>query len=1241
MPFVPIIGNQKTIKKVCLCPSDDVCLSLFFSKINAALTFMGLKFRRIITAGVAAFLFMTATARPFSQTVAAGANEIRILVLQGRVEIAHGDAGAWLPAHANDVLHPTDRVRTGENSRVALRWSDQSVVPFSASTELEILPPAASGDQFGLQLFHGILSFFHRDKPGHIRVVTHGAVAGIEGTEFLLAADDAGRATLSVVDGKVKLSNGQGTIQLTSGEQAVVEPGQAPKRTAGFIANNLLQWCFYYPAVIDPDELQLTADEKGALADSLSAYRSGDLLAALARYPAGRPNTSDRELVYHAALLLSVGEVEKTEYLLSLVSDHSGRPEQLAAALRELIAAVKRQDGVAVSHPQLASEMLAGSYLEQSHALRGVSLEKALMLAKQATVVSPKFGFAWERAAELEFSFGHTREALRDLNTSLELAPRNAQALALKGFVLAADNQPREARKWFDQAIALDSALANAWLGRGLVRIHLGDDAGGREDLLVAAALEPQRAELRSYLGKAYANDGDDQRATKELAMANKLDPKDPTPWLYAALLDQQNNNVNDSIRDLEKSQTLNDNRSVYRSQLLLDQDSAVRSANLAGMYQDAGMTLWGINEAGRAVNYDYANYSAHLFLANSYSDLRDPNLINERYETPSVVEYFLANLLAPVSAGILSPTVSQQEYSALFNQNRVGVVSESDYLSRGAWSESGVQYGIYNDFSYSFEGDYSSDPGQRPNEDLENRFYDLSLKYQLAPADTLWGSVQWSYINAGDTSENYYNAGDPTFSENQNPDANVPTAEIGYHHEWSPGVQTLFMAVRSDGGLSFFTENAPAPWLQYNVFGETAPTPTLDWAAQDTMHEQYYGREKLYSAELQQIWEEAEHTTIIGARMQYGYFDVTNEENDSASWPALFPNSSTPTWETNTSSLFKRFSIYGYHQWQILDPLQLIGGVTYDYMTYPVNFLYAPTSSQDKTVNKVSPKAGMIWTPLDNTTVRFAYTRSLDGMDVDQSYQLEPPQVAGFVQSFRSIIPESVGGPNSGAEFETYDLSLEQKFKTGTYLAVSAELLNATLDRVDGAFYYDYNLYNQLPYAIGLRENLDYTERSVQFTANQLVGRDWSLGAFYRLSDAVLVDTFPDVPTGLPQVLESGGYGSFEPRQRTEGLLHQVDLTAFYNHPSGFFAEGEAVFFDQSNYGYPTVTTSGTSPAEPGDNFWQFNAYAGWRFLHRRAEVTLGVLNIGDQNYALNPLNLYNEMPRSRTLLARLRINF
>src|SRR6185436_3709490 len=369
------------------------------------------------------------------------------------------------------------------------------------------------------------------------------------------------------------------------------------------------------------------------------------------------------------------------------------------------------------------------------------------------------------RVADLEFSFGRTGRAMEALEKSLALTPRNAEALALMGFLLAAENRTGEAIGWFDRALAVDGALGNAWLGRGLCLIRRGDSAGGRADLLVAAAREPQRAILRSYLGKAYGNEGDFPRAVKEIELGKRLDPNDPTGWLYSALMNQQHNRINEAIRELERSEELNENRSVYRSGLLLDQDRAMRSANLAAIYQDAGMSDVAAREAARAVNYDYANYSAHLFLANSYLGFSDPNLVNLRYETAAENEYLLANLLAPVSAGTISPTISQQEYSRLFERNRLGIVSETEYLSRGAWAQSGAQYGIYENFSYSLEAFYRTDPGQRVNDDVEQRQLALALKHQITPQDSIYLQVKQYEAEGGNLGQFYDpNTANPDF---------------------------------------------------------------------------------------------------------------------------------------------------------------------------------------------------------------------------------------------------------------------------------------------------------------------------------------------------------------------------------------------------------------------------------------------------------------------------------------------
>src|SRR6185503_12825942 len=251
------------------------------------------------------------------------------------------------------------------------------------------------------------------------------------------------------------------------------------------------------------------------------------------------------------------------------------------------------------------------------------------------------------------------------------------------------------------------------------------------------------------------------------------------------------------AIRDLEQSQNLNNNRSVFRSGFLLDQDRAVRSANLAGIYRDAGMPEVSVREATRAVNSDYANYSAHLFLANSYNELRDPKQINLRYETPWLSEYLLANLLAPVGAGTLSQTVSEQDYSKLFERDGVGVASSTEYFSRGDWVQSGAQYGHLGNLGYALNTTYRSENGQRQNNDQEQLTLSLQLKHQLTAQETAYLQAIYYDASGGDLAQYY----DPNSARTglRTRETQEPLMLLGYQHEWRPGVHTLVVAGRFD----------------------------------------------------------------------------------------------------------------------------------------------------------------------------------------------------------------------------------------------------------------------------------------------------------------------------------------------------------------------------------------------------------------------------------------------------------
>jgi len=234
---------------------------------------------------------------------------------------------------------------------------------------------------------------------------------------------------------------------------------------------------------------------------------------------------------------------------------------------------------------------------------------------------------------------------------------------------------------------------------------------------------------------------------------------------------------------------------------------------------------------------------------------------------------------------------------------------------------------------------------------------------------------------------------------------------------------------------------------------------------------------------------------------------------------------------------------------------------------------------------------------------------------------RLEPSQIAGFNQAFRSLIPESVAGPVAGSKFETFHLGAERKFKSNTYLGFDAEFLKSDAAQETGVFEFTTARPFDLFAPSTVHQRLKFEEQSLSINLNQLIGRDWALGARYRISQARLESRFPEVPATVI------------PSASNRAVLQQLNLFAIFHHPSGFFSQAQSLWTAQGNHGY--------DPELPVDDFWQFNLLAGYRFPRRQAEVSLGLLNLTDQNYRLNPLNLYPELPRHRTLVATFKFNF
>ncbi len=257
---------------------------------------------------------------------------------------------------------------------------------------------------------------------------------------------------------------------------------------------------------------------------------------------------------------------------------------------------------------------------------------------------------------------------------------------------------------------------------------------------------------------------------------------------------------------------------------------------------------------------------------------------------------------------------------------------------------------------------------------------------------------------------------------------------------------------------------------------------------------------------------------------------------------------------------------------------------------------------------------------PWQRGLFRGSYTKSLGGLYFDNSVRLEPTQVAGFNQAFRSLIPESVAGLVAGTEFTTAGVGFDQSLPSGTWFGVELEQLDSNGERDVGAFSSFIPVVAPATATTTL-QSLDYRERNLAVYAGQLLGDNFSVGGRYLMSQADLNQEFPDIPptaTGLNQ-LEGD----------EQATLQQLALSLNFHHRSGWFAQWLSTWYHQDNSDLPDA------------NFWQHNLAAGYRFPRRRAEVRLDLLNIFDTDYRLNPLNLHAVLPRDRTLAVSLRLNF
>ena len=1121
----------------------------------------------------------------------ASVDDVQIVATQGAVDFRKKTNAPWVVAEQGQILSPGDQIRTGRRSKASLQLADKTLIKVRQLTTMVIQPPIAAMSKPELELQKGSVYFLSREKSGEVPFRTSLSSGSIRGTEFELSVDgDSQTMRLNLVDGEVKLQTAEGDLVVTTGEEAVVMPGEAPSKTSILNVSTVVQWTLFYPGILDVADLGENLSIPAIWKTSFEDYKKGNIPSAINNMPdhvkTGEP---DFLRILRASIWLAHGEIETARQILTDNNADWGN-EQLRELEMELTNFILVMQGNANAtsinprEPKTATGMLVRSYYHQLN----LDLEKALKWTIRATEKSPTFGYALARLADLHFAFANHDKTRSALGRALEHSPENAQVRVLQGFMHLASARPGAALSIFDQAIAIDPMLSNAWLGRGLAMYQIGTKSEGRQNIQRAVIMDSQRSILRSYLGKAYALNADTDLAIKEFRRAMELDPNDPTPFLYRALVLFQANQIVPAIIDLQKSIELNDNRGVYRSSSLLDKDQAIRQANLASMYSNAGMHTWSRREASKSLESDYTNASAHLFLANSYMQDSYATL-DPRYETAWSSEMFLAQMLMPAGSMSMSKSISQNEYAALFDTSRYHFLSMTEYDNDRSFYQTVSQYGNLKNISYALDFDHWYWKGNKSSSAL------ATVKQALTSKDEI-------YLR----SEIYKTDSNTGLSKQ----TQGPFLFLGYHRNWSPGNHTLLLAsYMEDTTKDFYYDS------QKSVYDRENDGTILDFD-----YWSFYEKNKWnYSAkgiELQQIIQRDRHTTLLG-----GNWMSTEDKVDAQLWYYLEDPAIT---DQQVTMPLNRYGVYGYHDFKASEKLTLSGGLKAGAISYPLDTVSPPLTEEYSSKTELSPKLGIRFQPNDSTDIRAIYSTSLSGQHYEQSIRIEPTQMSGFLHAYRNIVPAGVYGTYPGEEQQIAGLAFDKKINNKSFLTISAQSIESNGLTKSGALSVYPDWWDKEEFD-GMRiENdttlLDYEEKSILISYNQLIDPFFYLGLNYQLSFASLEMGWREVPSEL-----------WEPMKQ-DTVFQQINPFIGMQLPNGLFCEIGGMGYIQSNdSNYDTTDV----------NQWLANAACGYRFWNRRGELRLSVLNINDREVFIDHINYHKMPPNERMFSGRLLLSF
>lgn len=240
------------------------------------------------------------------------------------------------------------------------------------------------------------------------------------------------------------------------------------------------------------------------------------------------------------------------------------------------------------------------------------------------------------------------------------------------------------------------------------------------------------------------------------------------------------------------------------------------------------------------------------------------------------------------------------------------------------------------------------------------------------------------------------------------------------------------------------------------------------------------------------------------------------------------------------------------------------------------------------------NPKLGVEWDATMDTTVRAAAFRTLQRLTSISPQTIEPTQVAGFNQLYNGL---------DGEQAWRYGIALDHTFSNSLY--GGAELSYRDLEVPVTSI------------TTGELDNADWNEQLARAYIYWAPHPQLALNAEYQYEH---FDRDPELP-GVEQI--------------SDLKTHRLPLGLSWFSPNGLIGKLRATYVNQR--GEFGLGADGNLTEEDGDNFWIVDASLGYRLPKRYGIVSLGVLNLLDEEFKFQDTDPAQPLiPPERTALLR-----